>query len=68
MKKNMSSTDRLIRITLAILFFALYSSIVNGVLGIVLLIFGIAFLITSAIGFCPIYWIIHVSTLSSKKS
>lgn len=56
MKKNMGSADRIIRVILAIIFVALYyTGTVTGNLGLVLLILGIVFLLTSLVGFCPLY-------------
>lgn len=52
----MGTTDRLIRILLAAVFAILYfTGTVTGVLGIVLLIFGGVFILTSLVGFCPLY-------------
>lgn len=56
MKRNLSNTDRIIRVILAALFAYLYlSGIVTGAFGIVLLILGGVFLLTAAIAFCPLY-------------
>jgi len=67
MKKNLSSTDRMIRIVLAatvgILYFA---GIINGTAAIVLGIVAIVFLATSLVNFCPLYAALGLST--NKKS
>ena len=56
MKTNMGSVDKIIRIVLAIIFGILYfTGVVPGVAGIVLLVLGIVFILTSLIGFCPLY-------------
>lgn len=56
MKRNMSNTDRLVRVVIAVLFAYLYfGGIVTGTLGIVLVILGVVFLLTSVIAFCPLY-------------
>jgi hypothetical protein len=56
MKKNMGLIDKVIRILIAIVVIALYFAIViSGVLAIVLLIFAGIFILTSLIGFCPLY-------------
>ena len=56
MKKNMGTADRIIRViiaaVIAILFF---TDIISGTLGIVLLVLGVIFLLTSFISFCPLY-------------
>jgi hypothetical protein len=63
MKKNMGSTDKTIRLILAALFAVLFfTKIVTGVLGFVLLALGAIFVLTSFIGFCPIYAIVGVNT------
>jgi hypothetical protein len=68
MKKNMGSTDKIIRIILAIVFAALYfTGTVTGIVGIILLVLGAVFLATSFISFCPLYTIVGVSTCSTSN-
>ena len=56
MKRNMSNTDRIFRAILAAVFAYLYfGGIVSGALGIVLVVLGAVFLLTSVIAWCPIY-------------
>ena len=56
MKRNMSNTDRIFRVVIAFLFAHLYfSGIVSGGPGIVLLVLGGVFLLTSIVAFCPLY-------------
>jgi len=56
MKKNMGSADRIIRMIIAVVFGYLYfGGIVTGTIGIVLLVLGAVFLLTSFISFCPLY-------------
>lgn len=56
MKRNMSTTDRIVRVVLAALFAYLYfGGIATGALGIVLLVLGAVFLLTAIIAFCPLY-------------
>lgn len=56
MKRNMSNTDRIIRLVLAAVFAYLYfSDIVSGVLGVVLALLGVVFLLTAVVAFCPLY-------------
>lgn len=63
MKKNVGSTDKIIRIVLAIVFAALFfTGTVTGVLGYALLALGAIFVLTSLVGFCPIYAIVGMST------
>jgi hypothetical protein len=63
MKPNMGSLDRIIRVVLAIIFAVLYfSNIVTGTLGIILLVLGGVFLLTSLFSFCPLYLPFKFST------
>lgn len=69
MKKNMASADRTIRIILAAVFAYLYfSGTVSGTLGLVLVILGVVFLLTSAIGSCPLYSVFGISTCPVEKA
>ncbi|MBN2620016.1 DUF2892 domain-containing protein [candidate division WOR-3 bacterium] len=64
MKKNMSTADRAIRFVLVIaIIVLLYAEIVKGVFATVLGIIGIIFVVTSVIGWCPLYSILKKSTL-----
>lgn len=64
----MGSTDKIIRIILAIVFAALYfTGTVTGIVGIILLVLGAVFLATSFISFCPLYTIVGVSTCSTSN-
>ncbi len=63
MKKNMGVIDRSIRTVLAILVAILYfTNQITGAAAIILGIFAVIFLLTSAVGFCPIYVPLKVST------
>jgi hypothetical protein len=63
MKKNMGVTDRVVRLLLAAVFSILYiTQTVTGTLGIVLLILGGVFILTSFISFCPIYSLLGIKT------
>jgi drug/metabolite transporter superfamily protein YnfA len=63
MKQNMGSTDKIIRIIVAIIFAALFfTGTVTGTLGYVLLALGGVFVLTSLVSFCPIYAAIGVNT------
>jgi hypothetical protein len=56
MKRNLSNTDRIVRVVIAALFAYLYfGGIVTGGLGIVLLVLGGVFLLTAIVAFCPLY-------------
>lgn len=68
MKKNIGSADRIIRIILAIILGVLYfTNTITGTFGIVLLVVGVALLLTSFINFCPVYAIFGLSTSQPKQ-
>ena len=63
MKKNMGIIDRLIRTLLAVVVIVLYlTGKITGVAAIILGIFAVIFLLTSAISFCPLYLPLKIST------
>jgi hypothetical protein len=67
MKKNMGSTDKIIRIILAAVFAVLYfTGTVTGTLGLVLVVLGGVFLGTSLISFCPLYALVGLNTCPKK--
>jgi hypothetical protein len=67
MKRNMSNLDRIIRVVLAAVFAYLYfSGAVGGALGIVLVVLGGVFLLTSIVGFCPLYTPFKFSTMKKQ--
>lgn len=69
MKVNMGSADRIIRVILAVIFSALYfTGTVPGTLGLVMTVAAVVFLLTSFIGFCPIYKIFGASTISKNST
>lgn len=69
MKKNMGSTDKIIRILLAVVAVALYfTNVVTGTLGIILLVLAGVFVATSLISFCPLYPIVGISTNKTQKT
>jgi len=68
MTKNMGSTDKTLRIIAAIILGILYfTDTVTGVFGTIILIFGIIFLLTSFIGYCPLYSPFKISTIKKDK-
>jgi hypothetical protein len=67
MKKNMGSADKIIRVIFAIIFSVLYfTQTVTGTLGIVLLVLGAVFLLTSVISFCPLYVPFGINTCKKQ--
>jgi fatty acid desaturase len=67
MKKNMGTIDKIVRIVLALVAVVLYfTNVVTGVFGIVLLVLAGIFVLTSLIGFCPLYFPFGISTCKKK--
>ncbi|MFH2103027.1 MAG: DUF2892 domain-containing protein [Chloroflexota bacterium] len=63
MKTNMGSIDRIVRLILAAVFAYLYfSGAVTGTLGIILLVLGGIFVLTSLVAICPLYLPFKFST------
>lgn len=63
MKKNMGSTDRIIRIAIAAIVAVLYlMNIISGTVAIVLGVFAVILLLTSFVSFCPLYLPFNLST------
>jgi hypothetical protein len=67
MKKNMGTADRVIRLIIAVFFISLYASgSVIGTVGMVLIALSIVFVLTSFLGFCPLYLPLGLSTVAKK--
>ncbi len=63
MKKNMGTTDKVIRILVALLIIVLYfTHQISGTLAIIGLILSAVFILTSFISFCPLYLPFGIST------
>jgi hypothetical protein len=68
MKKNMGTADRVIRVILAAIFAFLYfNGTVTGTVGIVLVVLGAVFALTSLVSFCPLYAIFGIRTCPVEK-
>jgi hypothetical protein len=68
MVKNMSNTDRLIRLAVALVVAGLYfGGIISGTVALVLGIVAIIFAATSLVNFCPLYRIFGISTCLIKR-
>jgi len=68
MKKNMGTVDRVIRVLLAIVVIVLYlTGNITGLAAIILGIFAVIFIVTSAIGFFPLSVPFHISTIGKTK-
>jgi len=69
MKKNVGTFDKAIRILLALVVIALYfAHVLTGVLAIVLLILSGILILTSLIGFCPLYLPFGIKTIQKSKT
>lgn len=68
MKKNMGSADKMIRLLLVVVVLILMiTGVVSGVWAVILGILAAVFLITSFVGFCPLYYPFGLSTKKEKK-
>lgn len=69
MKKNMGNADRIIRVALALILAVLYfADVVTGRLGLLLVIVGGVFVLTSLVSFCPLYTLFGIRTCPLKES
>ena len=67
MKKNMGTIDRIIRVVLALVVGILYlAGQITGMAAIILGVFAVVFLLTSAVGFCPLYVPLGISTIKKQ--
>ena len=67
MKKNMGALDRILRLIVATAIAVLYfMDVISGTWGIILLVLAGVFVLTSLVGFCPIYRIFGASTCAKK--
>ena len=67
MKANIGSSDKLVRLALAIVLIVLfYKEIVTDIWGIVALVIALLLTITSLINFCPLYAILGINTAQKK--
>lgn len=64
MPKNMGTIDRAVRVIFAVVVILLYAlNVLSGTVAIILGILAAVFLLTSAVGFCPLYLPFKFSTL-----
>ena len=67
MTKNMSTIDRIVRLILAVTVGVLYlTGLISGTVAIILGILAIVFLLTSLVGFCPLYAPFKLSTIPKE--
>ncbi|HPD52834.1 MAG: YgaP family membrane protein [Bacteroidota bacterium] len=69
MKKNMGTTDRVLRVIVAIVLAVLYyNGTITGTLGLTLIVLSVVFVLTSLVGFCPLYLPFGMNTCGKEKS
>lgn len=67
MKKNMGTVDKVIRILIAVIVVVLYfTHVISGTLAIIFLALSAIFVVTSLLGFCPLYLPFGLSTREKK--
>ena len=68
MKKNMGGLDKIIRVILALVAGLLvYFEVVNDIVAYILLTLAAIFVLTSLIGFCPLYGVFGLDSCDRKK-
>ena len=69
MKKNMGTADRIIRMIVAgVLAIFFFTNMISGATGIVLISLAAIFVLTSFMGFCPLYAAFGLNSCGVKKS
>ncbi len=69
MKKNMGTVDRVLRIIGALVIaYLILSELLTGTLAIVLGIVGIVLLFTAAVGVCPAYFPLKITSLKKAPN
>lgn len=69
MTRNESTTDRIIRAVTGIALIALWVlGVTQGVLAIILGVVGGVLVLTSLLGFCPLYALFGINTCPVKRS
>jgi hypothetical protein len=63
MKKNESTTDRIIRAVIGLVLLAVAYYDLSGVLSIIAYIVGAAAIVTATIGYCGLYTLLGISTI-----
>ena len=69
MDKNMGSADKIIRVIIAVAIAIIYfmTDWISGTVGIILLVLASIFVLTSIVGFCPLYKPFGINTGAEKK-
>jgi hypothetical protein len=65
----MGSIDKIVRVLVAVVIGILYfTDQITGTAAVILGIFAVVFILTSAIGFCPLYLPLKLSTIKKKDA
>ena len=68
MKKNVGTTDKIVRILVAIIIVILYATnVISATAALILGIFAMLLVVTSFLSFCPIYLPFNISTFKKKE-
>ncbi len=69
MKKNMGNLDRGLRIAAAAVIIVLYAmGTIPGLLATILLVFAVAFIVTSFMSWCPLYMPFGINTRKAEDT
>ena len=69
MKLNMGVADKIIRLVVVAIIVVLYfTGQISGTAAVILGIIAVAFLVTSLIGWCPVYSVFGLSTRKTEKT
>jgi hypothetical protein len=69
MKTNMGGFDRIARICVSVIIAVLYgTNVIGGTLGMVFLVVAGIFLLTSLMGWCPLYTLFGVRTTPDRNA
>ena len=68
MKKNMGTVDKVIRVLVAVFVLILYfTHVITGTFAVILLILAGILVVTSLIGFCPLYALVGLNTVKKVQ-
>ena len=68
MKPNMGTIDKVVRVLAAVVITVLYfANLISGTVAIVLLALSVAFIVTSFMGTCPLYFPFGIRTIQKNK-
>ncbi len=70
LKKNMGTLDKTVRISIALILLGMYigGNIPEGTLSLIVILISAIFLLTSTIGFCPLYLLFKLTTKKDHNS